>query len=56
MADKHPVDPLAELDTLLRAELAAEPSQEFLPRVRERAEALRNLRQPAGVFLGFCRR
>ena len=36
MADKHAVDPLAELDTLLRAELSAEPSQEFLPRVRER--------------------
>ena len=36
MADKHPVDPLAELDTLLRAELSVEPSHEFLPRVRER--------------------
>ena len=36
MADRHPVDPLAEIDSLLRTELAVEPSHEFLPRVRER--------------------
>ena len=36
MADRQPVDHLAEIDTLLRAELSVEPSHEFLPRVRER--------------------
>ena len=36
MADHESVDPLAEFDGMLRAELAAEPSHEFLPRVRER--------------------
>ena len=36
MADRQPVDHLAELDTLLRAELSVDPSHEFLPRVRER--------------------
>lgn len=39
MADRHPVDPLAEIDTLLRAELAVHPSHEFLPRVRARLRA-----------------
>ena len=36
MADRQPVDHLAEIETLLRAELSVEPSHEFLPRVRER--------------------
>ena len=36
MADQQPVDPLAEIDSLLRTELAVEPTHEFLPRVRER--------------------
>jgi hypothetical protein len=36
MADRQPVDHLADIDTLLRTELAVEPSHEFLPRVRER--------------------
>ena len=35
MAHHEPVDPLAELDALLKQELAVTPSPEFLPRVRE---------------------
>ena len=44
MADKHTVDPLAELESLLRVELSVEPSQQFLPRVRDR---VRHERQPS---------
>lgn len=36
MAQHEPVDPLVEFDALLKQELAATPSPEFLPRVRER--------------------
>ncbi len=42
MADSDPVERLAEIDTLLRAELAVEPSRAFVPRVRERIRSERS--------------
>ena len=35
MAHEEPVDPLAEVDALLRDELSRQPSPAFLPRVRD---------------------
>jgi hypothetical protein len=44
MAHQDPVDPLSEFDTLLRQELSVEPSNIFLPRVREQIRT-----EPAGA-------